>query len=85
MSQLSAPIHYIVEHILPNYSDDALSGMLAARTNKDSLLYRAIIREMESVARTTDTGITTRIASHGDGPAVPIGGNPAGLEKEAKL
>tara|TARA_Y100000588_G_scaffold104422_1_gene113877 strand:- start:260 stop:436 length:177 start_codon:yes stop_codon:yes gene_type:complete len=46
MSQLSAPIDYIVEHILPNYSDDELSGMLAARTNKDSLLYRAIIREM---------------------------------------
>ena len=46
MSQLSAPIHYIVEHILPNYSDDELSGMLAARTKKDSLLYRAIIREM---------------------------------------
>ena len=45
MSQLSAPIHYIVEHILPNYSDDELSGMLAARTNKDSLLYRAILKE----------------------------------------
>jgi hypothetical protein len=46
MSQFSAPIDYIVEHILPNYSDDELSGMLAARTNKDSLLYRAIIHEM---------------------------------------
>jgi hypothetical protein len=47
MSQLSAPIDYIVDHILPNYSDDELAGMLAARTNKDSLLYRAIIREMD--------------------------------------
>jgi hypothetical protein len=46
MSQLSAPIDYIVDHILPNYSDTELSGMLAARTNKDSLLYRAILREM---------------------------------------
>ena len=45
MSQLSAPIDYIVDHILPNYSDDELSGMLAARTNKDSLLYRAILKE----------------------------------------
>ena len=41
-----APIDYIVEHILPNYSDDELSGMLATRTNKDSLLYRAILEEM---------------------------------------
>lgn len=46
MSQFSAPIDYIVSHILPNYSDDELSGMMAARTNKDSLLYRAIIQEM---------------------------------------
>ena len=46
MSQLSAPIEYIVDHILPNYSDDELAGMIAARTNKDSLLYRAILREM---------------------------------------
>ena len=46
MSQLSAPIDYIVNHILPNYSDDQLAGMLAARTNKDSILYRAIIQEM---------------------------------------
>ena len=46
MSQLSAPIDYILEHILPNYSDDELAGMLAAFTNKGSLLYRAIIREM---------------------------------------
>jgi hypothetical protein len=46
VSQLSAPIDYIVEHILPNYSDDELAGMLAARTNKESLLYRAIIQEM---------------------------------------
>ena len=46
MSQFSAPIDYIVEHILPNYSDDELAGMLAARTNKDSILYRAIIQEM---------------------------------------
>jgi predicted transposase YdaD len=52
MSQLSAPIEYIVQHILPNYSDAELSGMLAARTNKDSMLYRAIIQEMgERVAR----------------------------------
>ena len=45
MSQLSAPIDYIVDHILPNYSDTELSGMIAARTNKDSLLYRAILKE----------------------------------------
>ena len=45
MSQLSAPIEYIVDHILPNYSDDELAGMIAARTNKDSLLYRAILKE----------------------------------------
>jgi len=46
MSQLSAPIDYVVDHILPNYSDDELNGMLAARTNKDSILYRAILVEM---------------------------------------
>ena len=46
MSQLSAPIDYVVDHILPNYSDDELSGMLAARTNKDSILNRAILAEM---------------------------------------
>ena len=59
MSQFSAPIDYIVEHILPNYSDDDLSEMLVAtgsrvtfdwwhtaRTNKNTLLYRAILREM---------------------------------------
>jgi len=41
-----------VGHILPNYSDAELSGMLAARTNKNSMLYRAIIQEMgERVAR----------------------------------
>jgi hypothetical protein len=52
MSQYSAPIEYIVDHILPNYSDTELSGMLAARTNKDSMLYRAIIQEMgKRVAR----------------------------------
>jgi hypothetical protein len=46
VAQFSAPIEYIVEHILPNYSDDELSGMLATRTNKDSILYRAILEEM---------------------------------------
>ena len=52
MSMLSAPIEYIVQHILPNYSDAELSGMLAVRTNKNSMLYRAIIQEMgERVAR----------------------------------
>jgi hypothetical protein len=45
MSQYSAPIDYIVDHILPNYSDTELSEMIAARTNKDSILYRAILRE----------------------------------------
>ena len=49
MSQLSAPIAYIVGHILPNYSDAELSGMLAARTNKDSMLYRAIVQEPGNV------------------------------------
>lgn len=45
MSQYSAPLDYIVDHILPHYSDDELAGMLAARTNRESLLYRAILKE----------------------------------------
>ena len=45
MSEFSAPLDYIVDYILPHYSDDELAGMLAARTNRESLLYRAILKE----------------------------------------
>ena len=62
MSQLSAPIEYIVDHILPNYSEDELAGMIAALAQ--------YFARWETVARTNETGRTTRLASHGDGPAL---------------
>ena len=47
MSQLSAPLKFIVETILPNYSDGELQGMLLQRQhNKKSLLYQAVRLEM---------------------------------------
>ena len=47
MSQLSAPLKFIVDTILPNYSDGELQGMLLQRQhNKKSLLYRAVKIEM---------------------------------------
>ena len=38
-------LEYVVEHILPNYSDEQLSNMLKQRPHKQSLLRRAILKE----------------------------------------
>ena len=46
MAQQSLTIDYVVDYILPNYSDEHLSNMLKQRPNKASILHQAVLKEM---------------------------------------
>ena len=39
-------INIIVKEILPNYSDEQLTQLLKRRPNKNSILHKAILKEM---------------------------------------